>query len=102
MAPLGLLIAMGLGSGRLLRTGVLMAKKWLVVPVSARAFWMGGPTEEARGETKLQAMGEWLTQLWDNDSSGGFPRHQVLEGRVRRVMMVVLPPMVLSTVAASW
>lgn len=109
--PLGLRIANGTSGGRLLMIGVSMAKKLLVVPVSAIAGKVGeakgGPTEEVAEKHVHVAVKLFFTTFAAvaNNAVGSPRPYSGSFGSRRRarrpVMMVLLPPCILVTVASS-
>lgn len=113
--PLGLRIANGNRGGRLLMIGVFTAKKLLVVPVSAIAGndmdeeARGGPTEEVADKhvhivLKLLSFTNLLFVIAATKAVGSPRPYSGAPGRRRRarrpVMIVLLPPCMLVTVAS--
>lgn len=112
--PLGLRMVIGWRVGRLLRTGASMVPKLAVLPVSAMASWwwivpVGGPIAigasnvDANKQVKVDDECFSLLSLFAVAIS--FPPCQLLVGAPGRLgllpMMVLLPPILMSTVAVS-
>ena len=85
-------------------TEVLTVKKWPVLPVSAMAYDEGGPSEEGSEASRHvgKPADELASLLLELSTSNGSPRpYSWARRRPRRVMIVLLPPCMLLTVASS-
>ncbi len=106
MVPDGVWMVRGDDMGRLLQTGVVLEKKWMVQPESAMAKKgvVGGPVTEAHWSKLVDGMvvtcGTRL--VWCAAVGNSFPPPHSGLGQRRLDMMVLLPPCMFLTAAAVW